>query len=229
MKKELLLLLLCFSFVSLFSQKDKYCFREYTNIWNGKKISPKYQLIETLKDTNKTQVNKSGDIWSNITNYNFIKDRDNDNGIPISLDSSYVWCKIINITKKTNNYSVRGNRLIKRPIYLIDIECVKEDSIKNITYMRIISISNKKINKQDKKIKIGQTYKLYLVSYFAKDCCKTIMDDKVVDVVMSHSFLNCFIINNIWVVNFALSYNLYKTPNLHGLYYTQADSLTIKP
>lgn len=228
MKKELLLLLLCFLFASLFSQNEKYCFREYSK-WNGEKSSPKEQLIYALKDTNKIQVNITGEIWSNTTNSTHIKDRDNDKMIPISIDSSFVWCKIINITKKTDNYSIRGNRLITRPIYLIDIECIKNDSTKNISYMRIISISDKKNNKQDKRINIGQTYKFYLVSYFKKDCCKTIMNDKVVDVVKSHYFSDCFILNNIWVVNFDLYYNLYKTPNLQGLYYTLSDSLNIRP
>ena len=221
MKKKFVILCFCFTFAVMFSQNNvKYCFSESFR-WNGKKLSPKEQVIDAIRDTNKVHVNKTGDIWSNIVNSIFIEDREKGDKIPIIIDSSYVFCKIINITKKIDNYSVKGNKLIVQPIYLIDVECDNNDSMKQVTHMRIISILNKQNKKSGLKIKIGQTYKFYLISYFKKDCCKIVIGDKILE-GLNHSSKtkHCFILNNIWVVNFDLNYNWYKTPNLNGLHLT---------
>lgn len=224
MEKGLFFMFFYLLLTTLSSQNNvKYCFCESIQ-WNGEKLSSKEQVINAIKDKHRIHVNKTGDIWSNIVNSNFIEDRDNKN-IPIAIDSSDVWCKIINITKKTDNYAIKGNKLIPCPIYLIDIECDNEDSVKSSSYMRIISISSKKKEKHGVKVEIGQTYRLYLISYFEKDCCKIIIDDKAIDVVKGGPNTQiCFILNHIWVVNLDLYYNWYKTTNLQGLYYVPSNA-----
>jgi hypothetical protein len=218
-KKILFILIFYISFFSVFSQNnEKYCFCESTGVL-GKKISPKDQLIKSFQNKNKKDVNKTGDIWSNIDNNNFIKDRDESKNIPISIDSSFVLCKVIQITKKSDNYTLKRNKLIKTPIYIIDLICCNEDSTNTQTQIRIISVPDDKLKEKGIKIKNGHFYKFFLISYFKNDCCKTSVDNNIVDIVKGPSTKHCFFLNHIWIVNLDLYYNWYKTPKLNGLYY----------
>ena len=112
-KSKLFFLFFYISVIAVFSQNnEKYCFCESTK-FNGEIISPKDQIVKVIKDTNKIIINKTGDIWSNIVNSNFIRERDENRQIPISIDSSFILCKIIEITKKTDNY------ILMNPKYFI--------------------------------------------------------------------------------------------------------------
>lgn len=218
MKKLIILIyFLWFSFI-LFSQngKIKYCFCEYT-LPNGKKLSPKMQLINQLKHIEAIQyssISKSGDIKSDIVDY--FKEREAVNRLFL-MDSMWLSCKVTKITKKHDNYLLRKNKLVKKTIYLIDISCEENQNMPS--NMRIISLQNRPNKGRYHKIKIGETYKFYLVSHFEKDCCVEQDSDTIYFIVNSNKILSCFWLNNIWVVNLNLYENWYKTPSLDGLFY----------
>ncbi|MDD2344765.1 MAG: hypothetical protein PHY85_01310 [Bacteroidales bacterium] len=213
------MILFCFIITTLFAQgKVRYGIVE-TTLWNGKKISPKQQVIDALKENNKSKMNKTGDIWTNVFNSNYLRERDENRKIPISIDSSFVLCKIIQITKKNDNYVLKKNRLIRKPVFLIDFICYNADSLIISSNMRIISFSNDTAKIQGAKIIKDHVYKLFLISHFATDCCKTLVDNKIVEIVKGPATMHCVILNHIWIVNLDLNYNWYKTPNLDGLYY----------
>ncbi|HNX20906.1 MAG TPA: hypothetical protein PKG88_00945 [Bacteroidales bacterium] len=217
-KNILFIFIFFISCFSVFSQnKVKYCFCESTDI-RGKKVSPKAQLISSFQYKKKKDVNKTGDIWSNTDNYHPIKKRDESRNIPVSIDSSLVLCKVVQITKKSDNYKLKRNKLVKTPVYIIKLICCNEDSTETQNQIRVISVPDDS-NKNGIQIENGQFYKFFLISYFKNDCCKTIVNNQTVTFIEGPSSKECFFLNDIWIVNLDLYYNWYKTSNLNGLYY----------
>ncbi|MFZ4413401.1 MAG: hypothetical protein ACOYOV_09995 [Bacteroidales bacterium] len=95
-------------------------------------------------------------------------------------------------------------RFKKRTIYLIN--CSSDDN----QGRTIISIASKL--KGHPKIKIGKKYKLFLIPYFEEDCIPGDGNEVI--------YIDKIIIPNVRV----LGINVYKTPNLKGLFYIPAEN-----
>ena len=81
--------------------------------------------------------------------------------------------KIKKIIEKKNNYQKIENKLIKRSIYFIDLECVNIYNDTCPDFIRLLSIKplDKISNKKLRKIKIGEEYQMKIFSFFKADCC----------------------------------------------------------
>lgn len=159
---------------------------------------------------------KFGEIG--FTDTNFINIKKGQTIIPDSIVSSFL---IKNITKKKNNYQNYKGKIIKKTIYLIDIECVENSSFDYPNFIRLISVDTNSI-KNNKKIKVGKVYRMKIFSFYRVDFFSSYEKDGVI--VYPYRFKNAVYDNifygNLWIpeVDFR-SYNWFKTNNLKGLYY----------
>ena len=142
-------------------------------------------------------------------------------GVLYIEDSIKSVFKIISIEKKRNNYQSVKNKLVRRTIYLIDIECVSDKKEQCPQYIRLLSVDTSYTKKRS-KIKVGRTYKMTIHSFFSYDfLCKKDQEGNFIYTVRApKTFSESFLYENIWVayIDF-ISYNWFETPNLKGLYY----------
>ncbi len=129
--------------------------------------------------------------------------------------------KIDRITKKKNNYQQKGNKLVKRNVYLIDVLNV-DSIIQNPQFIQLFSVETS--DTKGKKLKVGKQYEMTIYSYFKDDCCSPIEEDSqlIYRIRKPGEHLCSVLFENIWVVNVDLvSFNLFGTNNLNGLYYVK--------
>ena len=146
--------------------------------------------------------------------------------IPDSLVGIF---EIKEIIEKKDNYQKIGNKLVKRKIYYIALECIEIYNDTCPRFIRLISIEplDKKLSKKNEKIQIGNKYKMKIYSIFSNDRCKYIdSNNEIIFIVGDPYFLRSpYMIYDIWVPNNIdiLCYNLFETPNLKGLYYYELE------
>jgi hypothetical protein len=195
-------------------QKVKYCFCQSHRL-NGKVYTPKQQLKDLLKEYTKFATYDKRNKIRFITKEDTLFFQENLLSLPDSINDIFT---IINIDKKKNNYTLKKNRLVKQSIYLIDIAYPDGQNDK---YFQIISIDNNLYQKK-KKIKVGDQVKMKIFSFFLKNRFLIKDNEKIAHIVPSLQNLDCFLFENIWVVDFPFGYrNYFETPNLDGLYYIE--------
>jgi translation initiation factor IF-1 len=203
---KILLLILCDLFLSQLQAQQKprleYCFGESSH-WNGKIYTPKQQLFDLLKNyTHLPTCDKRNKIRL-IGGDTIIFDK-TDLIIPDSIKGIFM---ITNIQTARNNYIRKKNRLVKKTIYCIDIVCPNQENIP--TYMRIISIYNKKKHNGN-RIKVGDNIDMKIFPFFQKDRFSPYEENgTIIHPLPTLSSLSCFLFENIWVVNFPLEYRNY--------------------
>lgn len=214
----------CYCCTITFAQKNvktktKYCIQ--TTYTNYNKLTPKRALLQDL-DKYKTYpvFDKRNKIRGIIGYADFLYDT-----IPENISSTIRDIfKVTNIEKKKNNYQKKGNKLAQKTIYLIDIERFEGEEIYP-QYIRLISPQTS-VSGQKRKIKVGEHYEMEIFSFFEKDCCRPIIQNKdtVYRIRQPNQSVLCFFFEDIWVVHMdILSYNLFETPNLKGLYYIKPE------
>jgi hypothetical protein len=215
---------------NLFQQNNecKYGIRYY--YFNGQHIvkNQRKQLLQYLSfvsnDTSLKAIDKHGKL--KISDYNFYDLEKDKISYNITLPDSLVGIfKIKNIIEKKNNYQKIENKLIKRTIYFIDLECINIYNDTCPDFIRLLSIKplDKISNKKLRKIKIGEEYQMKIFSFFSNDYCKYIdSNNEVIFIARDPYFLHySFLIYDIWVPYIDIgSYNLFETKNLKGLYYS---------
>lgn len=216
---------------NLFQQNNecKYGIRYY--YFNGQHIvkNQRKQLLQYLSfvnnDTSLKAIDKHGKL--KISDYNFYDLEKDKISYNITLPDSLVGIfKIKNIIEKKNNYQKIENKLIKRTIYFIDLECINIYNDTCPDFIRLLSIKplDKISNKKLRKIKIGEEYQIKTFSFFSNDYCKYIdSNNEVIFIARDPYFLHySFLIYDIWVpcTIDILSFNLFETSNLKGLYYS---------
>ncbi|HOK21912.1 MAG TPA: hypothetical protein PLO66_04385 [Bacteroidales bacterium] len=217
---------------NLYQQNDKckYGIRYY--YFNGQHVvkNQRKQLLQYLSfvnnDTSLKSIDKHGKI--KIPDYNFYKNEKDKISYNITIPDSLVGIfKIKDIIEKKNNYQKIGNKLVKRKIYYIDLECIEIYNDTCSDYIRVISIEplDKKFIDKNKKIQIGNKYKMKIYSFFSNDCCKYIdSNNEVIFIAKDPHFIHySYLIYDIWVpcTIDILSFNLFETSNLKGLYYNE--------
>ncbi|HQM77812.1 MAG TPA: hypothetical protein PLA78_01455 [Bacteroidales bacterium] len=215
---------------NLFQQNNecKYGIRYY--YFNGQHVvkNQRKQLLQYLSfvnnDTSLKAIDKHGKL--KISDYNFYDLEKDKISYNITLPDSLVGIfKIKNIIEKKNNYQKIENKLIKRTIYFIDLECINIYNDTCPDFIRLLSIKplDKISNKKLRKIKIGEEYQMKIFAFFSNDCCKYIdSNNEVIFIARDPYFLHySFLIYDIWVPYIDIgSYNLFETKNLKGLYYS---------
>lgn len=216
---------------NLFQQNNecKYGIRYY--YFNGQHVvkNQRKQLLQYLSfvsnDTSLKAIDKHGKL--KISDYNFYDLEKDKISYNITLPDSLVGIfKIKNIIEKKNNYQKIENKLIKRTIYFIDLECINIYNDTCPDFIRLLSIKplDKISNKKLRKIKIGEEYQMKIFSFFSNDYCKYIdSNNEVIFIARDPYFLHySFLIYDIWVpcTIDILSFNLFETSNLKGLYYS---------
>ena len=215
---------------NLFQQNNecKYGIRYY--YFNGQHIvkNQRKQLLQYLSfvnnDTSLKAIDKHGKL--KISDYNFYDLEKDKISYNITLPDSLVGIfKIKNIIEKKNNYQKIENKLIKRTIYFIDLECINIYNDTCPDFIRLLSIKplDKISNKKLRKIKIGEEYQIKTFSFFSNDYCKNIdSNNEVIFITRDPYFLHySFLIYDIWLPYIDIgSYNLFETSNLKGLYYS---------
>jgi len=152
---------------NLFQQNNecKYGIRYY--YFNGQHIvkNQRKQLLQYLSfvsnDTSLKAIDKHGKL--KISDYNFYDLEKDKISYNITLPDSLVGIfKIKNIIEKKNNYQKIENKLIKRTIYFIDLECINIYNDTCPDFIRLLSIKplDKISNKKLRKIKIGEEYQM---------------------------------------------------------------------
>jgi hypothetical protein len=214
----ILYLFFCFSFAN--AQKDKkveFCFCE-THHLNGKKYSPKQQVMDLLKEY---------DSFHTCDKRNKIRFIDQDTiyvdqkalNLPDSVNEDFI---ITSIKTKKDNYIIRNNRLFQKHIYLIDLMCQNTQNCPE--HIRIISVENSNPCKGN-QIKVGDHIKMTIFPFFEKNEFLFEDDGDIIHGIPSLHGQTCFLFENIWVVGFPFSYrNYFETPNLQGLYYIPPES-----
>lgn len=226
-----LIILICIFPKNLYQQNNecKYGIRYY--YFNGQHIvkNQRKQLLQYLSfvnnDTSLKAIDKHGKL--KISDYNFYDLEKDKISYNITLPDSLVGIfKIKNIIEKKNNYQKIENKLIKRTIYFIDLECINiyndtcPDFIRLLSIKPLDTISNKKL----RKIKIGKEYQMKIFSFFKADCCIKMNENGEIITIVRHpnSFRTSYLIYDIWVPYIDIgSYNLFETKNLKGLYYSE--------
>lgn len=221
MKKYLFIILFIYSLYFSFSQPYSISFKKskYGIVFkNGehKYLNQRKHFLKFLEEiTNVPRQDKLGK-FAQIDSHKF--DIDSKKNLPDSLISFF---KINKIIIKRNNYQNIKGKLKKQTIYLIDIECVNNDSIDCPQYIRLISVNTKTLNKKN-KIKVGEIYKMKIYSYFKKDIFSSFEynGEIVNDMRGPGSYFYSIIYLNIWIAYIDFnSYNWFESSNLKGLYY----------
>lgn len=183
--------------LKLFLQSDKY--------FNARKQSD-YYSYDKFKEIYSM-------FFKNFCHENFVLLND-------SLKSGF---EVIKIEKKTNNWELINDKVVKRTIYLIDVTPLDQTS-SYPSYIRIISVEPLDY-KRNNIIKVGEKVEMTLYSYFEKDCCTCIDENNVLyRSRYKNQFLANVFFNDIWIVKIDINnYNYYKTNNLIGLNYQKTD------
>lgn len=138
--------------------------------------------------------------------------------IPISIDSQIVTCSIEKIIRTEDNYVLEGRKWKKRVVYIIDVRPPMNGN--ELSYMRLLSVSEGNENSDSLLIKVGKQYDFYLVSYFSIDHSKMKWKEKIITPVgVTNWNFSWIVLNDIWIKSVDMGYNYYKTPNLSGLTY----------
>jgi len=160
------------------------------------------------------KLSKFAFIDNNIINYQ----SNSESSIPDTIKGIF---KIDRITKKENNYQQKGNKLIKRNVYLIEVLNVNS-TITNPQFIQLFSVETS--DTKGKKIKVGKQYEMTIYSYFKDDCCSPIEEDGqlIYRIRKPGEHLCSVLFEDIWVINIDIvSFNLFGTINLNGLYYVK--------
>ena len=191
-------------------QNDIYPCIGITNKKEAKAFLVSLLKREFERDSNS---NTTGEIWS-AKEY-----LDNHKCVHVRIDSQTVTCKVEEIIKKKNNYTLVNGKLKKCVVYIIQLQLLS-DSL-NSSYMRIISVPGRKDKLTNLQlIKKDSIYDFFLVSYFSIDHNRVMMEDgSVVTPVRGPRTYSCVLLNDIWIAELDMFFNYYKTPNLSGLYY----------
>lgn len=211
-------------FSCAYSQKEKARYGIVVENIQGK---PKYksqkrQLIDFLKHI-ETSSYEPIDLRGKIKTLNYEKENYSDVEKSLLPDSIRGVFKINKIIKKKNNYQTQGNKLVRRVIYLIDIENI-DTTQKYPQYIRLLSLDNQP--NQYKRIKEGEQYEMTIYSFFDKDCCAPIKNNGKITYLIRKpdEHLSSILYENIWIVYIDISsYNLFETPYLKGLYYIRSE------
>lgn len=210
------------------SKCSKYGIRYF--YYNGKHVvkNQRKQLLYYLSFANNDKSLKAIDKHGNIK---ILDDKRNDDiSYNIALPDSLVGIfEIREIIEKKDNYQKIGNKLVKRKIYYIALECIEIYNDTCPRFIRLISIEplDKKLSKKNEKIQIGNKYKMKIYSIFSNDRCKYIdSNNEVIFIAINPYHMRfSYMIYDIWVpYNIdILNFNLYETPNLKGLYYYELE------
>ena len=230
--KKFLLLICLFIIIPnhLYQQNDKckYGIRNYDFTKKHNPRNQKRQLSNYLDYVNNDKtlknIDKFGKIKTHRDDVNELIGVGNNDYFVLMPDSLVGIFKIKKIIEKKNNYQKIENKLIKRSIYFIDLECVNIYNDTCPDFIRLLSIKplDKISNKKLRKIKIGEEYQMKIFSFFKADCCIMMNENGEIITIVRHtnSFRTSYLIYDIWVPYIDIgSYNLFETKNLKGLYY----------
>lgn len=152
------------------------------------------------------------DIIENIRSFSVNKDKrgkeiiNSEDTIHSSRDSIYAVFEVESINKLKYSYQIVDSELQYKKAYKINLICKTDTMGLKNAYCPVIIIDNVE-NDTMLKIKIGQEYKMLLISYFCNDY------------MYSGMTKNAFI-DNVYILFICMNgFNLYTTPNLQGLYY----------
>lgn len=217
---------LLLSSVLLFSMDNVYS--QY-HVRKAKRIEAKYGIVAIDENGDKHKPNSSdfdyflnNEIFTPIDKEERIQVQsklDKENNIEI-IDTVTCFCRIDGINIKRNNYFILDGKIKRKKLFIIDISILSSDSIILPKYVRILSWDHGK-KKNAEKIKKNRTLKLNLISAFEKDCCVSLENGVFIHTVRKPDENRmCFLLDDIWIVYLdILSFNLYFTSNLSGLYY----------
>jgi hypothetical protein len=128
--------------------------------------------------------------------------------------------KVARITERQGNYYLKEGEIADRIVHFIDIESTSTNDTICPMYMRLISVDNPETNGE--KIKIGESYKMKIYSFFKEDCCmsKNENGEIIYSIRPPDNGAHSFLFEDMWMIDMDLgNYNFFETPNLKGLYY----------